>query len=65
MTKKQLEVIVNSMVAAVLLKKTAGQPEDYVPTPAEEDEARCLIGMTIRDNRQKLIDLVPVVGVLS
>jgi meiotically up-regulated gene 157 (Mug157) protein len=62
LTKKQLDVIVNGMVTAVLLRNTANQCEDYVPTPAEEDEARTLVGMTIRDNRQKLIDAVPVIG---
>lgn len=62
MTKKELEGIVGGIVAAVLLKSTEGQPDDYVPTPAEEDAARTLVGLTIKSNRQRLIDAVPVVG---
>jgi hypothetical protein len=64
MTKKELEKIVNGIVVAVLLKKTDNKEEGYTPSASEEDEARTLVGMTIRDNRQKLIDLVPVIGSL-
>jgi hypothetical protein len=64
MTKKELQAITDSIVAAVLLKGTEGKDDAYVPTPSEEDQARTLVGMTIRANRQKLIDAVPVVGSL-
>jgi hypothetical protein len=56
---------VGGIVNAVLLKSTEGQPEDYVPTSGEEDTARTLVGITLKANRQKLIDLVPVVGMLG
>ena len=62
MTKKELGNIVDGIVAAVLLRNTEGQSEDYVPTPVEEDEARTLVGMTLRNSRAKLIEAVPVVG---
>ena len=64
MTKKEIEKIVGGVVSAVLLKSTEGQPDDYVPTPAEEDAARTLVGLTLKANRQKLIDAVPVVGAI-
>jgi hypothetical protein len=64
-TKKELEKIVGSIVSAVLLKSTEGQPEEYEPTVAEEDAARTLVGLTIKANRQKLIDAVPKIGDLS
>jgi hypothetical protein len=62
MTKKQLDSIVSNIVTAVLLKSTEGQSDDYVPSPAEEDQARTLVGMTLSANRQKLLDAVPVIG---
>ena len=62
MTKKELEKIVSGIVTAVLLKSTEGQGDDYVPTASEEDQARTLVGMTIKQNRDKLIAAVPVVG---
>ena len=62
MTKKELEKIVGSIVSAVLLKSTEGQPDDYAPTASEEDAARTLVGLTLKANRQKLIDAVPVVS---
>ena len=65
MTKKDLESIVSGIVNAVLLKSTEGQPDDYAPTSAEEDTARTLVGITLKANRAKLIELVPVVGVLG
>jgi hypothetical protein len=61
-TKKELEKIVASIVSAVLVKSTEGQPDTYEPTVAEEDAARTLVGLTIKANRQKLIDAVPCVG---
>lgn len=64
MTKKELQGVVDSIVSAVLLKSTEGKDDAYVPTTSEEDQARTLVGMTIRANRQKLIDAVPVVGSL-
>jgi hypothetical protein len=61
-TKKELEKIVGSIVSAVLLKSTEGQPEEYEPTASEEDAARTLVGLTIKANRQRLIDAVPRIG---
>ena len=65
MTKKELEKIVGGIVSAVLLKSTEGQPDDYVPTASEEDAARTLVGLTLKANRQKLIDAVPQIGGIS
>jgi uncharacterized protein (DUF697 family) len=65
MTKKELEKIVGSIVVAVLLKATEGQGDDYAPTASDEDAARTLVGMTIKANRQRLIDLVPVIGSIA
>lgn len=60
MTKKELTAIVDSIVSAVVLKATEGQPDTYEPTPAEHDEARTLVGMTLKRNRQQILALVPV-----
>jgi len=62
MTKKELDRIVDGLVAAVTLKLTEGQGEAYEPTAAEEDEARTLIGITIKKNRNALLCAVPVFG---
>lgn len=65
MTKKELDRIVDGLVAAVTLKLTEGQPETYEPTAAEEDEARTLVGITIKKNRSALLSAVPVFGDIS
>jgi hypothetical protein len=62
MTKKELQRITDGLVSAVLLKQTEGQPDDYVPSPAEEDAARTLVGLTLNANRTKILACVPTIG---
>jgi hypothetical protein len=62
MTKKTLEGIVGTLVTEALLQVTAGQPDEYKPTPNDEAEARQIVGMTIRNNKQKLVEGFPKSG---
>lgn len=65
MTKKELDRIVDGLVAAVTLKLTEGQGDAYEPTAAEEDGSRTLVGITIKKNRAALLAAVPVFGDIS
>ena len=65
MTKKELAAIVDGVVYTVLDRLTAAdengvaRPDSYEPTPAEHDEARTLVGMTIKRMRPQILAAVP------
>ena len=65
MTKKELEKIVSNIVSAVVLRNTEGLGDTYEITPSDEDQARTLVGMTLKANKDKLVAAVPVIGGVS
>ena len=60
MTKKELAKIVDGITAAVTLRLTEGQGDNYEPTLAEQDEARTLVGIALKRNRPALLAAIPV-----
>ena len=66
MTKKELNLIVEGIVAAVVLKATEGcvgpdgTADTYEPSTSEHDEARTLVGIALRRNRAAILAAIPV-----
>ena len=66
MTKKELNAIVEGIVAAVVLKATecdengVARTDAYEPTAAEQDEARTLVGIALKRNRSAILAAIPV-----
>jgi hypothetical protein len=62
MTQKQFHAITESIVNGIVLRDTADKGDEYVPTPADYDQARMLAGMTLNAHREKLVAAAPVIG---
>jgi hypothetical protein len=66
MTKKELTLIVDGIVSAVILKATEydenGIPrsDQYEPTAADCDEGRTLVGIALKRNRAAILASIPV-----